>query len=98
MSRPDRPQNTLSRRALLKGAAALAGTALIPLAALEARAGTSGKIAKSAVNYQDHPSGGRQCSQCAYYLAPASDGGQARCKIVQGLISPKGYCIAYAPA
>ena len=34
---------------------------------------------------------GQKCGGCALFKAPAA------CQLVKGKISPKGYCIAYAP-
>lgn len=47
---------------------------------------------KAQYKYQDKPGpGGKKCSLCALFVAPAS------CKIVKGKISPNGYCIAFSP-
>lgn len=97
MSGSDRPCNTISRRSLLKGAVAFAGVALIPLAAMEGSARAASKLAKPSVKYQDAPNGDKQCSNCIQYLPPDSSG-KAHCKVVQGIVSPHGYCIAYSPA
>jgi hypothetical protein len=71
-----------SRRALLQaaaGAAALLGAAAGPAAAQL-------KVSRQSVAYQDQPDGGKRCSLCAHFVAPSS------CQIVQGPISPQGYC------
>jgi hypothetical protein len=34
---------------------------------------------------------GKECDKCALFKAPAA------CSVVKGKISPKGYCIAFAP-
>jgi len=49
------------------------------------------KISMNAVGYQDHPNGDKQCSVCEHFLPPSS------CKIVEGTISPRGYCRIFAP-
>jgi hypothetical protein len=47
---------------------------------------------KAQFKYQGTPGpGGKMCSGCALFKAPAA------CSVVKGKISPKGYCIAYAP-
>jgi hypothetical protein len=48
-----------------------------------------GKASKAAVQYQDQPKGGQRCSGCVNFIT----GGQ--CKIVEGSISPNGWCTAY---
>lgn len=97
MSSTDQPSHKISRRALLKGAAAFASVTVIPVAILEKSARADGKLPKSAVEYQDTPNGNKQCSNCIQYLPPGSSG-KAHCKVVQGIVSPQGYCIAYSPA
>jgi hypothetical protein len=49
------------------------------------------KIAKNLVQYQDGPKDGKECDACVNWVAP--DG----CKIVEGKINPKGWCVAFAP-
>jgi hypothetical protein len=78
-----------SRRRLLLAAGAAVGAATVvnnhPTIAAEI------KISASAVGYQDHPNGDKQCSQCVHFLPPSS------CKMVEGTISPHGYCRIFAP-
>jgi hypothetical protein len=49
------------------------------------------KISASAAGYQDHPNGDKQCGKCLQFLPPSS------CKIVDGTISPLGYCRIFSP-
>ena len=42
-----------------------------------------------AMKYQDKPNGDMHCSNCMQFVPPAS------CKVVEGVISPNGYCIAW---
>jgi hypothetical protein len=44
------------------------------------------KISKGAVAYQDHPDGDKRCGKCVQFVTPAG------CKLVDGRISPQGYC------
>jgi hypothetical protein len=77
-----------SRRALLQaaaGAAALLGATAGPAAAQL-------KVSRQSVAYQDRPDGGKSCRLCAHFIAPGS------CQIVQGPISPQGYCRLFVPA
>jgi hypothetical protein len=78
----------LSRRSLLRTAvcagAGLAAGALTPRRALAQQ-----KASKQAMHYQDKPSGDKKCSECLQFEAPSS------CKVVEGTISPNGYCIAW---
>ncbi len=49
------------------------------------------KIGKALVQYQETPKDGAECDKCVNWVAPNS------CKIVEGQINPKGWCVAYAP-
>jgi hypothetical protein len=80
----------LSRRLLLqKTIAAVSVTAIIARQSKPASA--SIKISKTAVAYQDHPEGDKRCSKCLQYQAPDS------CKMVDGPISPQGFCRIFMP-
>jgi hypothetical protein len=48
------------------------------------------KISQKAVAYQDHPEGDKRCDKCAQYQPPNT------CKLVDGAISPNGYCRLFA--
>ena len=80
-----------TRRTLLKSAALLTGLAAIPLT-VEA----AGTASKSSMQYQDHPKGNQQCSNCLQFIPGKSATAMGECKVVAGPISPKGWCIAYA--
>ncbi len=50
------------------------------------------KLPKERVHYQYTPNAaGSHCSICANFIAPSS------CHIVEGPISPGGYCLVYSP-
>lgn len=75
----------LSRRTLLQ-----AGVVAI-VAGIGGRAHAQQKIAQNLVQYQDKPKNGQQCDGCLQFEAPAS------CKVVEGKISPTGWCAAFSP-
>ena len=77
-----------SRRYLLLDAAA---AVMAVVAAGTDRAAAALKISQSAVGYQDHPNGDKYCSECVHFLPPSS------CNMVDGTISPQGYCRIFAP-
>jgi hypothetical protein len=78
-----------SRRIVLAHAAALAlGAAAGGAAATRAAAQT--KIDQAAAKYQDQPKGQQRCDTCANFEPPNA------CKIVQGNISPNGWCQLWA--
>ena len=67
----------------------VASSVLIPLLARGA------KLAKADVQYQDRPKDGRDCDDCIHFVRGAQ--GAATCKVVDGPISPHGYCLAFTP-
>jgi hypothetical protein len=72
------------RRLILAGAAG----ALV----LGARAGAqqkAEKLSKADSEYQDSPKNNQQCSECTKFQPPQG------CSIVDGAISPKGWCKLY---
>jgi hypothetical protein len=81
-------KSTWSRRSALKSALVLAGAACAGALSVE-RARAQQKVAKEAMKYQDKPNGDMKCSNCLQFEPPAS------CKVVDGKISPDGYCIAW---
>lgn len=81
-----------ARRTLLKrGACALAA---IPVIAWQRQA-VAGKAEKSAFHYQDQPNDGHLCAQCVEFLPPADGTASGGCRIVEGPISPRGWCMAF---
>ena len=82
----DTANDATSRRRLLAGGVAVlaAGVAARPARAQQ-------KLAQTAVQYQEMPKDGQMCSGCVNFVAPNA------CKIVDGVINPNGWCIAFAP-
>lgn len=80
----------MKRREFLK----LAGCSLvlIPAAIIATdRAVAQSKVSKETVKYQDSPNDGNKCSACQFFIAPNS------CQLVEGTISPDGWCSLFAP-
>jgi hypothetical protein len=50
------------------------------------------KLSKQQAEYQDSPKGIQMCATCTLFEAPHS------CKVVEGEVSPSGWCKAYAMA
>jgi hypothetical protein len=48
------------------------------------------KISGQQAQYQSRPNGDRRCSECSFFVAPAS------CQLVDGEISPDGWCHFFA--
>lgn len=77
-----------TRRVVIKtGLGLLAGTAVAGKAAMA----QDQKIGQALVQYQPTAKNGQECDACVNWVAP--DG----CKIVEGKIAPKGWCVAFAP-
>ena len=76
----------ISRRTLLKGAAAVTCVALASTFAGKAFAE---KSTKAAANYQDKPKGDMKCSNCNFFMPDGT------CQLVDGSISPEGHCSLY---
>ncbi len=85
----DKLRNVISRRALLRGAAAV-GAAPILLAGAEPSA--AGKVSKASVQYRGSPHGSEKCANCSLFVAPSS------CKTVAGHVSPHGWCMIWSKA
>jgi hypothetical protein len=88
--RPSSLSALVSRRALLQGGAGTAGAAII-LGATPNSASAVVKLSPKVVAYQDHPNGDKRCGKCVQFQPPNA------CKIVDGAVSPEGYCRFFVP-
>ena len=75
----------IARRIVLRGQLALAAGLLAGT-----RASAQEKVKKTDANYQDHPKGQQRCEICLQFEPPSS------CKLVEGQISPQGWCQFFA--
>jgi hypothetical protein len=89
--------------------AVFSAAAGMPLMLASTAAGA--KASKAAVHYRDYPSGMRMCHMCKFYIAAGGGRsgmmgcgmmghgmmGAGACQVVEGRISPMGYCDLYAP-
>jgi hypothetical protein len=87
-----------SRRGVLKTALSLGGAALLA-GALDSAAqqeskpkATLKKRSKETVGYRDEPYEGRSCAKCVLYA------GHGECVLVEGEVSPNGWCVQWTPA
>ena len=81
---------SISRRNILRGATVLAGGAALVAGALAPASAQSGKMTQQAAAYQDGPKNGQKCMDCSFYVQPQA------CKLVDGTISPVGWCKFFA--
>jgi hypothetical protein len=79
-----------SRRCVLQQLATAAGMAAV-LGVTANPAAAQAKLAKKDVDYQGQPKGSQRCDNCLNFEAPSG------CKVVEGQVSPQGWCKAYAP-
>jgi len=82
----DKPK--FSRRSVLKSVVLLTGSACTG-SLLSPKALAQQKASQAAMKYQAKPNGDQKCSNCSQFEPPSS------CKVVEGTISPEGYCIAW---
>ena len=80
------------RRALSRGAHWVAGTAFLAMAAVPSH--VRAKAAKADFNYQDKSKNGKSCATCRLF-AP-TESGRGTCAVVEGDVSPAGWCMAYS--
>jgi hypothetical protein len=80
----------VSRRTVLLrcvSALVLASTGILATYASAAQ----GKVSKASAKYRGHSNSGQRCGQCVHYRFALS------CEIVQGPISPFGWCRFFKP-
>jgi hypothetical protein len=86
----------LSRRRVLKAAISIGGGALLAgtldSTAQQKPKATLKKRSKEAVGYRDEPYQGRSCAKCVLYT------GHGECVLVEGEVSPNGWCLQWTPA
>ncbi len=78
----------LSRRKLITAAGATSVMALAPIS----RAPALGKMTQQQAQYQDSSKDIMMCATCTLFEPPTS------CKVVEGDVSPSGWCKAFALA
>ena len=91
----EEPLSCQSRRALLVRAARFMPQGAFAVCSVVVVEAWAAKAAKQDFAYQDKPKQGKSCSTCRLY-AP-SEGGVGICALVEGDISPNGWCMAYSP-
>ena len=83
---------SLSRRSFIGGVVVLPALAT----ALAGRAAAdSSKASQASMHYQTTPNGSSHCSECKFFVPGQDAQSNGSCQIVDGSISPSGYCIAF---
>jgi len=86
-------ETPMSRRSFVAGAVmlpALAGLLLAETTTAQAKA------SQAQFKYQAAPKNGQKCSGCRFFVAGKTASAAGTCQIVEGSISPNGWCTAYA--
>ena len=87
-----------SRRRLFRQGAVIAGGAALGGLMLNAKApAQSGTESKTMAKYQDTPHGSQECDGCMQFIPGKNSSASGTCKLVQGSISPKGWCMNFTP-
>ena len=81
----------LSRRVFGQRVAIFTLGAAITLILGPKLAAAQSKMTQAAAKYQDTPKGTQSCDGCSLFQMPNA------CKLVQGEISPQGWCTIYQP-
>ena len=85
-----------SRRTLIRSGitvAAVAATGLLKTTPARAQAT---KASQAVAMYQATPHGKDQCDNCIHFIPGKTPTANGTCKVVDGVISPKGWCVMYA--
>jgi High potential iron-sulfur protein len=59
-------------------------------------AADSSKVSQASMHYQTTPNDGKHCSLCKFFVPAQDPSANGTCQIVDGSISPNGYCQAFA--
>jgi hypothetical protein len=54
------------------------------------------KASKGSMRYREEPNGKEHCSNCMQFIPGETPEASGGCKVVEGSISPNGWCAAYA--
>lgn len=83
----------ISRRECIRWSLAALGTFGL---ARGAAAQATPKVPKKDAQYQDSPKNGQYCDICQYYIAGGQSNARGTCQLVEGSISPNGWCALFA--
>ncbi|TAL82439.1 MAG: twin-arginine translocation signal domain-containing protein [Rhodanobacter sp.] len=88
----------VNRRKLLKSGATVAVIGAVAATGLlkSSPARAQSKASKAVAMYQSTPHGKDQCDNCIHFIPGKTPKSQGSCKIVEGDISPNGWCVMYA--
>lgn len=98
MSKADENEFKPSRRGLFKvGLTAAVGAVVATCFALVPRRAHAAKASKTVAMYQPKPHGNQFCANCIHFIPGKTAQADGTCQVVEGSISPHGWCVLYAP-
>ncbi len=89
-----RGAKSVTRRRFLEGAVVLPALAA---ALTRVAAADASKAPQAQMHYQSTPNGNMHCAICKFFIPGKDASSNGTCQIVDGSISPNGYCMAYTP-
>ena len=90
----DESRRTLIRKGItLAAVGAVAATGLLKTGLARAQAS---KSSQAVAMYQGTPHGKDQCDNCIQFIPGKTATANGTCKVVDGVIAPKGWCVMYA--
>ncbi len=84
------------RRFFRQGAAIAGGAAVVGLMSKAKVNAQATKVSQAVAKYQSTPQSGQQCDGCMQFIPGNTASADGTCKIVDGRISPKGWCMFFA--
>ena len=90
MSDVNEQSGRVSRRDFLN-IAAVGGCALAAAGMAGRASAAPKKFSQQQAHYQPIPKSGQRCQSCALWQSPTA------CQVVEGQVSPAGWCILYQP-
>ena len=85
------------RRLFRQGAVIASGAALGGLILKPKTLAQTGTESKSMAKYQEKPHGTQECDACMQFVPGKTSSADGTCKVVEGSISPKGWCMNFTP-
>jgi hypothetical protein len=87
-------QTSNARRQLLQHGVTLLSGAFVA-STIVPRCAAAGKAMRDDFSYQDRPKNGKSCASCRLFTPKAV--GLGTCALVEGEVSPNGWCMAFSP-
>ncbi len=89
----DRSRRDVLRNGVAAAAGAVAAGALLRVQPAQA---AQAKVAKASAMYQDKPHGKQSCGHCIHFIPGKTATADGTCQLVQGSISPNGWCVLFS--